>query len=156
MKKPIAIISTTSMIISFVSVFLTLLFLTALWEPMGSLFYSSPDVLRQGPVIPIGNMLYIFGCLTVAVILFATRKSRRFFAIEIISMVFLIAFLPVFTSLLETFQQNTLSAMGINAVLRLNITSRVLTVPAYLMNVSSALCLLSCGMRIANKVCSKS
>ncbi len=150
MSKPIKILSIIAVILSGFAFLLSVAILTFLWEPMGYIYTSSTEILEDGPIIPIANILSISKIFVIALFLLLTSKSKRFIAIEIIAIVLLIGF-PFLAQFLELIQLSWVNPMGSNAVARYAVTKNVLTLPGFIMGLSSTLCLVLCGMRISLK-----
>ena len=93
----------------------------------------------------------MIGCLVVSVILLISHKSKRCVVIEILQIAFLNVIFPVLTWLFGIFQNIWLNPMGVNSVARLAVTNGVIAFPVGFIGLSSVLCLLMCGMRMAYK-----
>lgn len=153
MKKTINILSIFSMIISVAASIISIAMLTIFWKPASSIYYSSMEIIESGPILPIGNMLYILGCLTVSLIIIFSYKSKKFIAIEVTSMILISVVLPLATWVLSLVQQSNVNYLGDSAVARLVMANKAIVLPLALVKLSSAINLVTCGMRVANKIC---
>ena len=153
MKKTINILSIVSTVISAIAVLIAIMMLTFFWKPMSLIYCSATeDIIEAGPIIPIGNTLYILCCFTVGLIIVLSSRSKRFIAIEIVSMVLLGAVLPLATWILSLVQQSIVNYLGEVALIRLSVTNNVLVLSLNLVSFSRALLLVICGMRVVNKI----
>ena len=152
MKKTINVLSIVSTVISAIALLIAIVMLTFFWKPMSLIYSSSTDIIESGPIIPIGNTLYILGCLIVSIIIVLSSKAKRVIAIEIVAMVLLCAVLPLATWILSLVQQSNVNYLGVVAAARLLITNKVLALPVNLVSFSRMLLLVICGMRVVDKI----
>lgn len=148
---PINVLSIISVVIAAISFLISITVLTIFWKPMVSLYVSSIDIINYRPILPVGSVLYIVGCLIISIILVVSKKTNRFFATEIITMALLGFGFPILMWILNLVQQFNVNAIGVSAVTEFVISNNVLVSSIGIMKLSSAICLVVCGMRIAYK-----
>lgn len=155
MNKSVKILSIISIILSLIGVLLATATLTFLWEPVNILLNSPEVISKATPIIPIGNMVYILGCVIISLVLLASYKSRKFIVIEILSIVFLSFLLPCLTYRLELNQTMLVGhTLGSNSIAILGTANSIMAIPVGFVNLSVALSLITSGMRIIEKVIS--
>lgn len=153
MSKSIKILSIISVIFSCVGILIAIAILTFLWEPINILF-NSPDVITEAnPIIPIGTMMHIVSSIIVAIVLLVSCKSKKLILIEILSIVFLSMVLPVMIYRIDMTQTIFVGhTMGNNALSVMNVGNSYMVFSLGFVNLSISLCLITSGMRIAEKV----
>lgn len=157
MKKTISILSIGSIVVAVVALLLGIAFLTVFWKPMCMHYVSAPEnVIAAGPIIPIGNMVYMVACLLITVSICVLAKSNRTIVFEIIAIILLSAVLPVLVWRLSMSQTVEIGqTMGAVKLTALSVANNISSIATKLMAVSEALCLVVCGMSISDKVHSK-
>lgn len=152
MKKTISILSITSIALAVLSLLLAVGLLFIFWEPVCLLISAPEAVVDAGPIIPIGNMVYMVGCLIVAVLVCICAKSNRSVVLEIMAIVFLSVILPALAWRLSMAQTSQIGrTMGAATLTALSVATDVSGFARGLMDVSVALCLVACGMSISEK-----
>ncbi len=154
MNKTIKILSIISAIFSCVGLIMAVALLTFLWKPINHIMGTPPE-LENALIVPIGTMIYLFGCATVALFLLATYESRRFVAIEIVSIAMLVIFFPFSKWFFGLIQQSYMNAMGTIYIAGLGNTTSVLNFSSVFASLSESVSLVLCGMRIARKIMHK-
>ena len=104
MKKTIKILSFVSLFLVILSSMLIVMALTFLWEPFCYLFSYSEMVVNARPIIPIGSVVYICGCISISAILIATNKSKVTIVLDIILIVIICSLLPIIDWILTIIQ----------------------------------------------------
>ena len=156
MKKAISILSIISIAIAAVALLLFISLMTVFWEPMCVLFNSPQNIIAMGPIIPNGTIVYIVGCVLIAITTFASTKSSRAIVLEVIAIVLLAVVIPVLNWHLSMAQTSVIGyTMGATALSALSIAKQMGSFASGLMAVSEALCLVVCGMSISEKVHSR-
>ena len=90
MKKPISILSIIAIVLSALSLFLATALLFAFWEQICIFVYNVPEeVIAEGPILPIGNTVYIVGVIVLIVVAYICSKSSKTIVGEIVSIVLL-------------------------------------------------------------------
>lgn len=149
--KPIKILSIIAVIVSVSSFLMSIAVLTVLWQPMAFSNVSSMDIIKDGPILPIGTVVSIMGSLIISIYLFVSFKSRRFMVVEIILVIFMGVILPTLAPLANLLQQIYINSIGTNSIIRLIISKNVLDLPTITMGWTTILCWVICGMRISYK-----
>ena len=150
MNKAIKILSIIALVFSGLAFLLAGALLTFLWEPAAGIYYV--DTLSQGPVIPIGTIINMLGCLVITILLLTSLKPSRFIVIEILSIVFLIIVLPAIVNVLSMYQAQIINMrMGMDYIYRFSITNSIMIWPVRLVGMASSICLVVCGMRLGTK-----
>ena len=153
MKKAISILSIISVVLAVSSLLLAIGFLSVFWEPMCLRFSPSREMVEAGPIIPIGDMVYLVGCLVVAVIICVCTKSNKNIVIEIISIVLLGVVLPLLAWHISKEQTAEIAQnIEVYKLAALTAAKSMSNSARGLMNVSATLCLVVCGMGISEKV----
>ena len=152
MNKLIKTFSVISLILSSLAILLFLGFLTILWEPVNEIFNTPEIIIKEGPAIPIGSVIYLSGYFVVSMLLLFSRTSSKSIAPEIISAILLIVALPV----LSYFASYTQSIMvgryiGIETLEALSTTDNIGQFPMYLAKLCCSLSLVNCGIKITVK-----
>ncbi len=152
-EKTISILS----IIAIVLPALALLWATALlfgfWEQVCVFLYNAPEtVVAEGPILPIGNTVYIVGGIVLIVVAYICSKSSKTIVGEIVSVVLLSVVLPILASSLSIAQTNIAGRLGIAALTALNVATNISGFARSLMTVATALCYVACGISISKKV----
>ena len=156
MKKAISVFSIISVVVAALSFTLFIGFLTVLWKPMCHIYVTSPDVVGAGPIIPMGTLIHMIGCLVVAIISCFFTKTNRVIVFEVIALALLILIIPVLTRSLTMVQSITVGqTMGEYYAAAFSIANQISTVPNALMAVAESLCLVVCGMSISEKLITK-
>ena len=150
MKKLLTSLSVISLLFIGFSLLLAVVLLMFFWEPTCVMYSFSAELIAIGPIIPIGTILRVVLYSTVALILLLTVKSQNSMVVEIISILVLSIFVPVSVYRLSIVQSASLSA-STQQFACLSLTSNILTYPLLILDLSSYLCLVVCGMRIAKK-----
>ena len=150
MKKTITILSVVAAIIAFASLFLAIGGLVAFWKPMCSLFSYPQEVMDGGPVMPIGNLLYMIGCLVVATI--ACSRAGKAVAMDVLLIALLCVVVPGLAWIAATVQSTVLGYSGTYEVIALGAANNVTGLARGLTSVSASLSLVVCGISIAEKV----
>lgn len=155
MKKPISTLSIIAIVLSALSLFWATAFLFTFWEQVCIFLYNvSEEVIAEGPILPIGNTVYIVGGIVLIVFAYICSKSSKTIVGEIVSIVLLSIVLPIVTSRLSMAQTKEIaSGLGTySAVAALNIATNISGFARSLMNVAAALCYVVCGISISEKV----
>lgn len=156
MKKTISTLSILSIVVAAVSLLLAISFLSIFWEPMCVLLSAPQDIVTAGPMIPNGTMVYMVGCLLVAVAACVFTKSSRTIVFEITAIVLLSVVIPVLVWRLSIAQTAEIGqTMGAAKLAALSIANQIGSFASGLMTVSEALCFVVCGMSISEKVLTK-
>ncbi len=158
MKKPTSILSIIAIVLSALSLFWATALLFAFWEQVCIfLYHVSEEVIAEGPILPIGNTVYIVGGIVLIVVAYICSKSSKTIVGEIVSIVLLSIVLPVVTSRLSIAQTKEIaSGLGTSsAVVAFNIATNISGFARSLMNVAASLCFVVCGMSISEKVIAK-
>ena len=151
MKKTITILSVVAAIIAFASLFLAIGGLVAFWKPMCSLFSYPQEVMDGGPVMPIGNLLYMIGCLVVATI--ACSRAGKAVAMDVLLIALLCVVVPGLAWIATTVQSYLVGyTAGTYEVIALGAANNVTGLARGLASVSASLSLVVCGISIAEKV----
>ena len=146
-------LSVVSVVIAGAAAFLALLFLTIFWTPLCQLIGFPMEVFDYGPVRPYSSILTLLIRLIFAIILLCTMKNSFSMATEITTLIVLIPVISVVSYFTNRFQTILVSSYGGNVALAAySCTSQILTLPNYLVGISSCLSLVICGMRIADKM----
>ncbi len=152
MSKPIKILSIIAVILSGFAVLLSFAVLTFLWKPINIYLNTPADLIGYDPIIPIGNMLYMFECLIIALLFLFTSKSKRVIAIEIIAIIFL-TISPALGNYLNSIQTTFIGKFaGDTSLIVLGITTQSLFVSSTFIGICRCLCLIIGGMRIVEKL----
>ena len=153
MKKAISILSIISVTIAGLSLLLAIVFLSVFWEPMCLRFSTLREVIEAGPIIPIGNMVYLVGCLAVTASVYACAKSSKGIAIEIVASLILGIVLPALVWDLNKTQTAEIGqTMEVYTLAALAAANSISNFACRLMNVAVSLFLVVCGMRISEKI----
>ena len=151
MIRPIKALSLASMILSACAVFLAVLFLTVFWKPICMMFASPEEALHNGPVIPIATAISFLSYLVFAILLVTNLKPSCKQTMEI-TIIVLLFVLPIITQLLGYAQSFSNARLGSTYIIAYGATNNALLLPARLASISYGLILLTCGMRIAEKI----
>ena len=153
MKKAITVLSIIAIAIAVVSFLIGIGSLALSWESSCEL-YAAGDagVIDAGPIIPAGNATYMIGCLLVAILVCIFTQSSKSIAIEIISIIILVATIPFLSSLLYGLQTTLIGQLlGTKALMALTVSTTITNFAYTSMGAAEALCLVVCGMSIAQK-----
>ncbi len=147
MKKVKITLSIIAVILSCISI---LIFITQpSWDGYSYAYFLSNYFIKSNG----GNIIYLLGCLAMAIVLLGSINSKGNCSVEIVTTVCLAVVLP----LIRAFGENhVLYNFGQEAFV--NISSACSTLLALMFgfaNVSAALCLVTSGMRIAEKLNAK-
>ena len=154
MKKPILILSIIAIVLAILSLLWATALLFGFWEQVCVFLYNvSAGVIAEGPILPIGNTVYMVGCTVLIVIAYICSKYSKTILGEIVSVVLLSIVLPIVTYRLSIAQMKEItSGFGTYTVVTaLNIATNISGFARSLMNVAAALCFVVCGMSIAEK-----
>lgn len=155
MKKTISILSIIAIVLSVLALLWAGALLFGFWEQVCIFLYNAPEtVIAEGPILPIGNIVYIVGGIALIVVAYICSKSNKTIAGEIVSIVLLSIVLPIVTSRLSIAQTKEIaSGLGTHsAVAALNVATNISGFARSLMNVAAALCYVVCGISISEKV----
>lgn len=158
MKKPISILSIIAIVLSALSLFWATAFLFVFWEQVCVfLFNVSEEVIAEGPILPIGNTVYIVGGIVLIVVAYICSKYSKTIVGEIVSIVLLSIVLPIVSSCLSIAQTQGIASGSRTyfAVAALNIAINISGFARSLMNVAASLCFVVCGMSISQKAITK-
>ena len=151
MKKTITIMSIIAAVIAFASLFLAIGGLVAFWKPMCAVFSYPQEVMDGGPVMPIGNLLYMIGCLVVATV--ACSRAGKAVAMDVLLIALLCVVVPGLAWIATTAQSYLIGyTAGTYEVIALAAANNVTGLARGLASVSASLSLVVCGMSIAEKV----
>ena len=155
MKKTISILSIIAIVLSVLALLWAVALLFVFWEQVCIFLYNvSEEVIAEGPILPIGNTVYIVGGIVLIVFAYICSKSSKTIVGEIVSIVLLSIVLPIVTSRLSIAQTKEIaSGLGTySAVAALNIATNISGFARSLMNVAAALCYVACGISISEKM----
>lgn len=155
MKKTIAILSIIAIVLSVLALLWAVALLFGFWEQVCVFLYNAPEtVIAEGPILPIGNTVYIVGGIVLVVVAYICSKSSKTIVGEIVSIVLLSIVLPIVTSRLSIAQTKEIaSGLGTaSALAALNVAINISGFARSLMNVAAALCYVVCGISISEKM----
>ena len=155
MKKTISILSIIAIVLSALALLWATALLFGFWEQVCVFLYNAPEtVVAEGPILPIGNTVYIVGGIVLIVVSYICSKSSKTIVGEIVSVVLLSVVLPILTSRLSIAQTKDIaSGLGTaSALAALNVATNISGFARSLMNVAAALCYVACGISISEKV----
>ena len=155
MKKTISILSIIAIVLSALALLWATALLFGFWEQVCVFLYDAPEtVVAEGPILPIGNTVYIIGGIVLIVIAYICSKSSKNIVGEIVSVVLLSVVLPILASRLSIAQTKEIgSGLGtVYAFAALNVSTQISGFARSLMNVAAALCYVVCGISISEKV----
>ncbi len=156
MKKTATVLSVISMVLIGLALLIAVVSLTVFWKPLSLQFHSIPEAIGIGPVLQVGIVINMLGTLLVALVLLITSQFKKTVIIEIIAIVALCLLLPVLTSILGVVQSSWVGAQyGSSFLVAQSVTINILALPRQLVGLASSLCLVTCGMRIAEAVYEK-
>lgn len=151
MKKTISILSIIAIVLSALALLWATALLFGFWEQVCVFLYNAPEtVVAEGPILPIGNTVYIVGGIVLIVVAYICSKSSKTIVGEIVSVVLLSVVLPILTSCLSIAQTSGLGTAS--ALAALNVATNISGFARSLMNVAAALCYVACGISISEKV----
>lgn len=155
MKKTISILSIIAIVLSVLALLWAVALLFGFWEQVCIFLYDvSEEVIAEGPILPIGNTVYIVGGIVLIVFAYICSKSSKTIVGEIVSIVLLSIVLPIVTSLLSMAQAKEI-ASGLetySAEAALIIANNISGLASSLMNITVVLCYVVCGISISEKV----
>ena len=153
MKKTIQTLSTISLAIAAFSMLMAVGFLTVLWEPLCSRFGYPSSAMEMGPILPLGVTASMAVGLASSLIVYLCAKEGTAIAGEIVSIILLSIVSPAAARILAYFQSILINKFnGSDAIVALTLTGNLINYAQGLMNISSALCLVVCGMSISEKL----
>ena len=155
MKKPISILSIIAIVLSVLALLWAVTLLFGFWEQVCVFLYNASEtVIAEGPILPIGNTVYIIGGIMLVIFAYICSKSNKTIVGEVVSIVLLSIVLPIIASRLSIAQTKEVgSALGTaSALAALNVATSISGFAYSLMNVAAALCYVVCGISISEKV----
>ena len=152
MKKTINILTIMSIVLSATTLLLFIAFVSVFWEQTCLLFSDSHELIEMGPTIPLAGTVSMVGRLLISIFIFAFRKTPKFIAIEIFSIVFLAAILPISSFFLSLIQNSIVSHEGILEVFALNVTTNINQYASKFATLCPPICFIVCGMRLSEKI----
>ena len=156
MKKTISILSIIAIVLATIALLTGIISLTVFWKSSCQLYAAgNASVIAAGPIFPLNGMTYIVGGLLVAILLSIFTKTSKSIVFEIIAIAVLAAVIPILMGLLYTFQSLMMSQMGSTALLALTVSTTSFSTANSIMGIAETLCLVVCGMSIAQKVHAK-
>ena len=153
MKQAITVLSIIAIAIAVVSFLIGIGSLALSWEFSCEL-YAAGDakVIAAGPIVPAKTMAYAIGVLAIAIVLVIFTRASKSIAVEIISIIVLVVTIPVLSGLLYSLQSVLLGqTVGAAGLLALTVATTSIASANGIMAVAEALCLVVCGMSIAQK-----
>ena len=158
MKKTISILSIIAIVLSALALLWATALLFGFWEQVCVVLYDMPEeVIAAGPILPIGNVVYMVSCIALVVVAYICSKSSKTIAGEVISIIILSIVIPIVTSLLTVSQNAEIASdfRKYSAVTALSIANTICSFATRLTVVANALCYVVCGMSIAEKIHAK-
>ena len=152
MKKTTSVLSVITVALAAAALFLAVSGLTVFWKPVCGIFSASSETIEMGPVFPVGDMVYLVGCLVVAIIVCA--KPNGAVPLNVAAIVLQGAVLPAVTSVCTWAQTSAVRPMGVETIQALTLARSICDLAGSLTEVAAALCLVVCGMRISARVLS--
>ena len=155
MKKTISILSIIAIVLSVLALLWAVALLFGFWKQVCIFLYNAPEtVIAEGPILPIGNIVYIVGGIALVVVAYICSKSNKTIAGEIVSIALLSIVLPVIASRLSIAQTKEIgSGLGTaSALASLNVATSISGFARSFMNVAAALCYVACGISISEKM----
>jgi hypothetical protein len=107
------------------------------------------EMVEMRPIIPIGSMVYLFGCLLATIILIASNKLRKPIILDVILIICLSIVIPVVSWLLSVAQSISIASVNAMKSAALTVTEYIVDYLLSLIDISKCLCFVICGMRIA-------
>lgn len=153
MSRVFKILSIISAILSCIAILLSGAILTFLWDRLNIKFMNTPEsIIAIGPIVPAGSIIRILGCFLISIILLITYKSKRTITVEGILFPLLCIIIPISSHYSDLVQNISIGqAAGDSSLVALSVTNTLMTLPLFLSSLSSHLCFLVSGMRIAEK-----
>ena len=153
MKKAITILSIIAIAIAVIALLIGIGSLTLFWESSCELYAAGyASVIAAGPIVPANTMAYAIGVLAIAIVLVIFTRASKSIAVEIISIIVLVVTIPVLSGLLYSLQSVLLGqTVGAAGLLALTVATTSIASANGIMAVAEALCLVVCGMSIAQK-----
>jgi hypothetical protein len=153
MKKAIKILSIIAIALSVLALLCEIALLFVFWEEVCSIHMAPESVIAEGAILPVGNTVYIVGCMVLAIVVYICSKSSKSIMGEIVSIIMLSIILPIVVSRLS-FTQTKEIANTIDSYLLAAFTiSRNTSALAHsLTSVAATLCYVVCGISISEKI----
>ena len=155
MKKAISILSIIAIVLSALALLWAVALLFGFWEQVCVFLYNAPEsVIAEGPILPIGNIVYIVVGIALIVVAYICSKSNKTIVGEIVSIVLLSVILPIIASRLSIAQTKEIgSGSGTaSALAALSVATQISGFARSLINVAAALCYVACGISISEKM----
>ena len=153
MKKAITILSIIAIAIAVIALLIGIGSLTLFWESSCELYAAGDaSVIAAGPIFPLNNIVSMIGGLMIAVLLCIFTRTGKSIALEIISIIALVIAIPTLTGFLYSIQSVLIGQiMGSAGMIAQTVASYSFSSAGGIMEFSEALCLVVCGMSIAQK-----
>lgn len=154
MKRTTTILSKISIIIAVLALLYASALLLIFWEQVCFTLYHLPeDIVAEGPMLPLGNTVSMIGSLILVLMVHYCSRSSKHMVGEVVAIVFSVVALPILASFLSVVQTAIVGSVADTqtTITALSVATSISDKARGMMDVASSLCLVVCGMSIAQK-----